>query len=361
MNLELSQISEVPQALEILRGEVGRVETAVREEGAKAMTATASGSLKAAEEAIAYAKRLHAFISKIDALGKEWQKIEASIAKATPEAREIVRKAGGTHVVTGPLEPKTNFTVTFPDGTVIAEPKANLTLARAIEAIGPARVAALRGAACLRPNGEPLVTRREADLAKYPSAKLSLAGGWFLNTQSSTEAKAKTVKEISKQLKLKLKVKIVPGTFLQEKTVAGEKPAKPVKASKPDFPYAVGKVVQAVFPVLQTDARMKAESVSMLKAEASSARFKTGGWAVLKPNTGNVEEIKDSSGIKRYYGKLPLSFFGRKYWLTSQFQPHGIGPVLAWLEEIGLKKGEVLDICNRRWKSAQGMLFEGMK
>ncbi len=348
MNLELSQISEVPQALEILRGEVGRVETAVREEGAKAMTATASGSLKAAEEAIAYAKQLRAFIAKIEALGKEWQKIEASIAKATPEAREIVRKAGGTHVVTGPLEPKTNFTVTFPDGKVIAEPKANLTLARAI-------------AACLRPNGEPLVTRREADLAEYPSAKLTLAGGWFLNTQSSTEAKAKTVKEISKQLKLKLKVKIVPGTFHQEKTVAVEKPAKPVKGYKSDFPYAVGKVVQAVFPVLQTDARMKAESVAMLKAEASSARFKTGGWVVLKPNTGNVEEIKDSSGIKRYYGKLPLSFFGRKYWLTSQFQPHGIGPVLAWLEEIGLKKGEVLDICNRRWKSAQGMLFEGMK
>ena len=38
MNLELSQISEVPQALEILRGEVGRVETAVREEGAKVQT-----------------------------------------------------------------------------------------------------------------------------------------------------------------------------------------------------------------------------------------------------------------------------------------------------------------------------------
>ena len=35
MDLELSQISEVPHALEILRGEVGRVETAVREEGTK--------------------------------------------------------------------------------------------------------------------------------------------------------------------------------------------------------------------------------------------------------------------------------------------------------------------------------------
>ena len=30
MNLELSQISEVPQALEILRAEVDRAETAIR-------------------------------------------------------------------------------------------------------------------------------------------------------------------------------------------------------------------------------------------------------------------------------------------------------------------------------------------
>ena len=233
MNLELSQISEVPQALEILRGEVDRAETAIREEGAKAMTAKASGSLKAAEEAIAYAKRLRAFIAKIDTLGKEWQKIEASIAKATPEAREIVRKAGGPRVVTEPLEPKTNFTVTFPDGKVIAEPKANLTLARTIEMIGPSRVAALRGAACLRPNGEPLVTRRETDLVKYPTAKLSLTGGWFLNTQSSTEGKVKTVKEIAKQLKLKLKVKIVPGTFLQDKKVVSKKPKLPPQTVKP--------------------------------------------------------------------------------------------------------------------------------
>ena len=224
MNLELSQISEVPQALEILRAEVERAETAIRQEGAKAMTAKTAGSLKAAEEAIAYAKRLRAFIAKIDALGSEWQKIEASIAKATPGAREIVRKAGGTHVVTGPLEPKTNFTVMFPDGKVIAEPKANLTLARTIEAIGPSRVATLRGAACLRPNGEPLLTCRESELAKYPTAKVAVVGGWFLNTQSSTEAKVKTVKEISRQLKLRLKVKVVPGTFLQGTKASGEKP-----------------------------------------------------------------------------------------------------------------------------------------
>ena len=349
MNLELSQISEVPQALEILRGEVDRAETAIREEGAKAMTAKGSGSLKAAEEAIAYAKRLRAFIAKIDALGKEWQKIDASIAKATPEAREIVRKAGGTHVVTEPLEPKTNFTVKFPNGKVIAEAKANLTLARTIETIGPSRVAALRGAASLRPNGEPLVTRREADLAKYPTAKLSIAGGWFVNTQSSTDGKVKSVKEISKQLKLKLKVKIVPGTFLQGKKEAGKKSRQQTKTASAGFPYAVGKVVQAVFPILQTDKRMTAAHVAMLVAKTSSARFKTGGWAVLKPDTGMADEIKDSNGIVRYYGKLTLSFIGRKYWLTSQFQPHGIEPVLAWLAEIGFRRDEVIDVCQRRW------------
>ena len=347
MNLELSQISEVPQALDILRDEVNRAENAIRKEGSKAMME----SLRAAEEAIAYAKRLRAFIAKIDALGKEWQKIEASIAKATPEAREIVRKAGGTHVVTGPLEPKTNFTVTFPDGKVIAEDKANLTLARTIEAIGPARVASLRGAACLRPNGEPLVTRRESELAKYPAAKLSVAGGWFLNTQSSTEGKVKTVKEISRRLGLKLKVKIVPGTFLQAKKDAGKKSNVSPKTGKPDFQYAVGKVVQAVFPVLQSDPRMTSQCVEQLTGDSSSKLFKTGGHSVLKVNTGNPKEIEDSNGIKRYYPKLPLRFFGKSYWLTSQFQPHGIGPVLAWLAKIGLKKDEVLEICNRRWKS----------
>ena len=360
MNLELSQISEVPQALEILRAEVDRAETAIRQEGAKAMTAKTAGSLKAAEEAIAYAKRLRGFIAKIDALGSEWQKIEASIAKATPGAREIVRKAGGTHVVTGPLEPKTNFTVTFPDGKVIAEDKANLTLARTIETIGPARVAALRGAACLRPNGEPLLTRRESELAKYPSAKLPVAGGWFLNTQSSTDGKVKTVKEISKQLKLRLKVKVVPGTFLQGKKGTSTK-TKPQPTPRPvaqKFPYAVGKVVQAVFPVLQSDRRMTEAHVTMLAAQSSSARFKTGGWAVLKPNTGKADEIKDSNGINRYYNKIPLNFFGRRYWLTSQFQPHGIKPVLEWLAEIGFTNEEILEICNRRWMSHQALLFQ---
>ena len=350
MNLELSQISEVPQALEILRGEVDRAETAIREEGAKAMTAKGSGSLKAAEEAIAYAKRLRAFIAKIDALGKEWQKIDASIAKATPEAREIVRKAGGTHVVTEPLEPKTNFTVKFPNGKVIAEAKANLTLARTIETIGPSRVAALRGAASLRPNGEPLVTRREADLAKYPTAKLSIAGGWFVNTQSSTEGKVKSVKEISKQLKLKLKVKIVPGTFLQEKKEIGKKSKRQTKTSRPDFPYAVGKIVQAVFPALQADSRMTPDHVVELVAESSSGQFKTGGHSVLKVNSGNPREIEDGKGIKRYYPKLSLQFYGKNYWLTSQFQPHGLEPILSWLKGIGMTRNEVISICDRRWK-----------
>lgn len=345
MNLELSQISEVPQALEILRDEVNRAEMAIRKEGAKAMM----DSLKAAEEAIAYAKRLRAFIAKIEALGNEWQKIDASIAKATPEAREIVRKAGGTRNVVEPLEPKTNFTVTFPDGKVIAEPKANLTLARTIEAIGPSRVAALRGAASLRPNGEPLVTRRASDLSKYPSAKLSIAGGWFVNTQSSTDGKVKTVKEISKQLKLKLKVKTVPGTFLQEKKEAAKKTCSQPKSTTPSFPYAVGKVVQAVFPVLQTDRRMTEAHVSTLLAQSSSAHFKTGGWPVLKPNTGKADEIKDAKGINRYYNKIPLNFFGRNYWLTSQFAPHGIKPMLEWLGGIGLKEAEVIDICKNHW------------
>ncbi len=115
------------------------------------------------------------------------------------------------------------------------------------------------------------------------------------------------------------------------------------------FPYAVGKVVQAVFPILQTDMRMTEANVAMLASKSSSARFKTGGCSVLRPNTGSPNEIIDSAGHYRYYGKLSLVFFGRKYWLTSQFQPHGIKPVLDWLAEIGLSNDDVLAICKKRW------------
>ncbi len=359
--LKISRHSDVPTALDLVKEEVEKESKRIFSAGGDALKV---GNIKPAKEAIAYAEKLSDFVKKIQRLGEEWKKLEARIDAATPEVREIVlptkpqkgHKTGYTRNVET-IAQKTGFKVTFADGTVVSAPKAKTVLAKTIEKIGVERVAAL-GILC---GGEPLVTRDKRLYVKMPTQVAEIPGGWFVKTHSSTAAKAGYVKTMAKALGVKLAVKTVPGTFAVAKEKKTSQPTSDAKNNDSVFPYAVGKVVQAVFPALQSDRRMTVESVAMLKADASSARFKTGGWAVLKPNTGNAEEIKDAHGIKRYYGKLPLCFLGKKYWLTSQFQPHGIEPVLAWLEELGLSKDEILEICNRRWTSRQGLLFEDVK
>ena len=115
------------------------------------------------------------------------------------------------------------------------------------------------------------------------------------------------------------------------------------------FPYAVGKVVQAVFPILQGDSRLTAKAIAELHKPESSATFKTGGWPVLKDRTGKTGETRDKHGYNRYYDKIPLVFFGKPYWITSQFSPQGIVPILNWLSGLGLSHDEVLDVCKKRW------------
>ena len=349
MNLEISNLADVPSALDLVKEEVAKAEEAIRAEGAKAMI---SGPLKAAEEAIAYAKRLRAFISEIEALGLKWEKLADKAENASPEAREIVRRAGVDDRKAP--DPKTNFEVLFPNGEVVHERMANLTLGKTLEKIGPDRVASLKGSTLFAPNGEPLLTRYKSDLAKYPAQILEIKDGWFVNTQTDTERKAETVREISRRLKLHLKVTIVPGTYVNTgaKNTSTSLPSTTSSAvtnNHSSFPYAVGKVVQAVFPVLQTDSRMTPEAVKMLIGQSSSSQFKTGGNPVLKPRTGGDNETRDQYGYHRYYGKLPLRFFGKDYWLTSQFNPPGIGPVLDWLHGLGFTREEVLRICEKRW------------
>lgn len=354
MQIQLAKLSDVPTALDLLKEEVAKAEKAIRRAGADAML---HGPLDAANEAIAYAKKLVVFASEIDSLGSTWASFEEEIDSALPETKTILKKVGWTRNVVNPISPWTNFTVTFPDGTVVSEPKANATLAKTIEKIGPEKVAPLHGFACLRPNGEPLVTQNRSELTKYPVSVIEIHGGWFVNTQSSTAYKADAVKAISKILGLHLKVSITarskggtpkPPIRPAPKPLPSPSPA-PVVAT-PHFPYPVGKVVQAVFPILQTDSRMTKAAVDALPKPKFSARFKTGGNPVLKPRTGKSGETTDAYGRHRYYHKLPLTFHGKPYWLTSQFKPHGIGPVLDWLAALGLDRAEVLSICKKRWE-----------
>ena len=203
--LKISKHSDVPTALDLVKDEVDKESRRIFSAGGDALKA---GSIKPAKEAIAYAEKLADFVKKIQKLGDDWKRLEAKIDAAAPEVKEIVlptkvrnSKTGFKRNVTH-VSPKTNFTVRFPDGKVIADKKAFWVLARTIEAMGADKVAAL-GVLC---GGEPLVTKDKTLLAKHPSAIAAISDGWFVKTHSGTAAKISYVKRIAKALKTKLVV-----------------------------------------------------------------------------------------------------------------------------------------------------------
>jgi len=352
--------AEVPEALELVVDEVGKESQRIRDAGSVALK---EGKLKPAKKAIEYAEKLLGFVEKVRELGDEWERLQHEIDGFTPEVREIVlptkirnHKTGYT-INAGSKSPKTTFSVSFPDGTVIADNGAKVVFGKAISKLGTSRVAAFG----IMLGGEPLLSRDKSIFKKNPGQVHPIGDGWYVKTHCSTAAKIGLLKKIAAKMNVRIgaigKEWQTGGTSTEKTTpepqkivqkADGMRSSRPKSAAK-KFPYAVGKVVQAVFPALQTDMRMTEAHVATLVAQSSSAHFKTGGWPVLKPNTGKADEIKDTKGVNRYYNKIPLNFFGRKYWLTSQFAPHGIMPMLEWLEGIGLKKDEILAICQGRW------------
>ncbi len=207
--IKISKHSDVPAALDIVKEEVEKEARRIFHVGGDALK---EGKIKPAKEAIAYAEGLQEFVAKIQKLGDEWKQLEAKIDAAAPEVKEIVQrgpdpiykphKTGFTKKVEH-VAPKTNFTVTFPDGRVISDKKALNVLAKTIEKIGAQRVADVG----IMLGGEPLVTKNKALYVKYPSAVVGISGGWFVNTHSSTKDKMEYIKKIAKAIGIKLFVK----------------------------------------------------------------------------------------------------------------------------------------------------------
>lgn len=206
--LKIEKHSDVLPALSLVQDEVDKEARRIFSAGGDALKV---GKIKPAKEAIAYAEELAAFVEKVKALEDEWKALEAKIDEATPEVKEIVlppkpnkpHKTGFKRKVIM-VGPKTNFTVKFPDGTVITASKAKDVLAKTIEKIGASKVAALG----LLPAGEPLVTKDKSQLQKQPNNLAEISGGWFVRTHSSTQEKMKQVKQIAKALKIKLEVEL---------------------------------------------------------------------------------------------------------------------------------------------------------
>lgn len=117
----------------------------------------------------------------------------------------------------------------------------------------------------------------------------------------------------------------------------------------PGVPFKVSDVVCALFPVVFDPRRklIKKSEVDFLLSKDSSARFRTGGWPVIKLNTGKKSDriVRGPNGreYSRYYGedRVSLKFRGKKYLLTSQFGPSALSRVVEWLDGKGISKKEI--------------------
>lgn len=96
--------------------------------------------------------------------------------------------------------PARDMTVTFPDGTVIAEKKAVDTLVAVVKKIGVARVRKVVEDHNLKFCKVPVISNRRD--AKYGSSQKDLGDGWLLITHSNNLMKKKFIEKVSYVLNL---------------------------------------------------------------------------------------------------------------------------------------------------------------
>ena len=160
----------------------------------------------------------------------------------------------------------TNFAVTFSDGTRISESKASTTFAKAIDKIGPARVAALG----LSMAGDPLVTRDKSEIKKMPQLVQAVSDGWFVKTHSNTYTKMGFLTKIADALDVKLEFDLFRREPLPKPIRKGKRgrPRKTKPQVPPDEPVhhvslrtgleVVG--VQGVQPIRDEEGRTRRRS-----------------------------------------------------------------------------------------------------
>ena len=127
---------------------------------------------------------------------KQSKNTKQSPEHSVSEKRIQMRKKKAT------IAAKTNFTVTFPDGTIIHGKTAAETLAKTINLIGPQIVAELP----VRAGGGKLVSQEGS--SKYSNYRLD--DGFIMISHSSTDDKIRSLKKISKELGLRLIINKTP-------------------------------------------------------------------------------------------------------------------------------------------------------
>lgn len=93
--------------------------------------------------------------------------------------------------------------VKYPDGETLFYPLAVNTLAEVINRVGPERVAALQRELA---NGRQFVSKDNQGTTRYKP----LNEGWFVWANTSTEAKAEQIRDLSNVFRLDLEVEVLP-------------------------------------------------------------------------------------------------------------------------------------------------------
>lgn len=120
-----------------------------------------------------------------------------------PEVTHSQRKSkgeGGTHA------PASNFTVRFPDGTIIAEKSAAETLEKVVRKIGVPAVRRVVEEKKLVFCKVPVISNRRDE--KYGRKQRDLGDGWLLLTHSNNKMKKTFIEKVSKALNLGLFVEV---------------------------------------------------------------------------------------------------------------------------------------------------------
>lgn len=99
--------------------------------------------------------------------------------------------------------PAQKLRVRFPDGTVIFENKAVETFVKSIQYVGLERVSELTS--IKSHGGHPIVSRRKNESA----GMVREINGYYIETKSSTERKARHIREIARELSVEISVECV--------------------------------------------------------------------------------------------------------------------------------------------------------
>lgn len=115
--------------------------------------------------------------------------------------------------------------------------------------------------------------------------------------------------------------------------------------SEEDFPFKIGRVMACAFREALSRGLLNNE-LSYLESADACKQFKTRGYRV----------IKTQPEPSRRFAKDPVSLNGKQYWITTQVYKEGLAPLLSYLEQHGMSKAEIIELCqaeSRALKSVQ--------